>query len=256
MKVQNLAFKTSIKIIETRAIAFFIDFLILIISTFIISAFIEGIWLFTPVLISVYYTMTESIFGCTIGKYFLNLRIVDKNCNKPKFYKVLLRSLFYLIEFNPITFLVTYMILKRSKFKQRLGDKVSGIFVVYKKDLIEYMDNELENSMEFEDFIKYHRDSSVELVKHYSGSYKIAPDKQYIEIDNIRKKLIGIDNMTYDELINQVNQGARFRYFYICVSALMISNRSTSDIYFIPADESQFKYHLKYTIITMLFGWW
>jgi len=69
MKVQNLAFKTSIKIIETRATAFFIDFLILVISTFIISAFIEGIWLFTPVLISVYYTMTESIFGCTIGKY-------------------------------------------------------------------------------------------------------------------------------------------------------------------------------------------
>ncbi len=256
MKAKNLAYKTSTRIIDTRGFALIIDILFLTISISVISAFIEEIWLFTPVIISIYYTLTESVFGCTIGKYFFKLRVIDKNCNKPKFYKVLLRSLFFLIELNPITFIITYIIVRRSEFKQRLGDRVSGIFIVYKKDLMEYMNNESENSMEFEDFVRYHRNPSVEVVKHNSGAYKIASDKQYIEINDIRKKLIGIDNMTYDELINQVKEGARFRYFYVCVSVIVLTNRSTSDIYFIPAGESLFRHHLKYTGITLLFGWW
>jgi len=154
----------------------------------IISSFIENIWLYTPLVISIYYTLTESIFGFTFGKYFLNLRVVDINCNKPVFYKVLLRSLFYLIDFNPITYVLTYIIVKKSMFKQRIGDKVSGIFVVYKRDLDEYLNNEYENSMEFNDFVNYYRDSSIELAKNYAGSYRITSNTQYININNTRKK--------------------------------------------------------------------
>ncbi|HOV26188.1 MAG TPA: S41 family peptidase [Pseudobacteroides sp.] len=256
MKVKNLAYKTSAKIIESRAKAFFIDFLILLISLSIISSFIEDIWLYSPLVISIYYTLTESIFGFTFGKYFLNLRVVDINCNKPVFYKVLLRSLFYLIDFNPITFVLTYIIVKRSMFKQRIGDKVSGIFVVYKRDLDEYLNNEFENSMEFDDFVKYYRDPSVELVKNNAGSYIITSNAQYINIANDKKKIIGINNMTYEQLVNEVNRGARFKYFYTCVSVLIVTNRNISDIYFIPAGESEFNYHFKHSLITLLFGWW
>jgi len=73
-------------------------------------------------------------------------------------------------------------------FKQRIGDKVSGIFVVYKRDLDEYLNNEYENSMEFNDFVNYYRDSSIELAKNYAGSYRITSNTQYININNTRKK--------------------------------------------------------------------
>jgi hypothetical protein len=52
-------------------------------------------------------------------------------------------------------------------------------------------------------------------------------------------KIVGIEGMNPQQLANELQSGARFVQYQYCVSALVITFKRGTDIYFIPAGESR-----------------
>jgi hypothetical protein len=69
-------------------------------------------------------------------------------------------------------------------------------------------------------------------------------------------KVNGIEGMSGFQLQSEVNRGGKFVMYKYCISALVITFRRTSDVYFIRPDESGFKYAVQYTLLSLLLGWW
>ena len=69
-------------------------------------------------------------------------------------------------------------------------------------------------------------------------------------------KILGIEGMNPQQLANELQSGARFVQYQYCVSALVITFKRGTDIYFIRADESPTVKGLAWTLLTLLAGWW
>jgi hypothetical protein len=69
-------------------------------------------------------------------------------------------------------------------------------------------------------------------------------------------KIIGLENLTADQLSYEVEKGGRFVVFVFCISALILTFKQSSPIYFIRAGESDFKKSLQYTLFSLFLGWW
>ena len=252
MNGQNLAYKTNKDIIYARGTAVLIDFLFLGIIILSLCTNTNTISVYPVLAYIFYFSAFETILGFTPGKFFMKIRVISKECNKPKVYQSLIRSLFGLFEINPITFIfliVTYYLAINSKFKQRLGDKVAGTFVVYNNELKEFINDAVGNSMNLDDFIDYCDTFKFSLKQ---GSNKV----EYINYGGKRLKIKGIGNMSLEGVMGEINNGGRFVLFYECISIIVISQKLPSNIYFVKAGEKTLKYHLKYTLVTLLLGWW
>lgn len=68
--------------------------------------------------------------------------------------------------------------------------------------------------------------------------------------------ITGVENMTYTEIIKEVEKGGRFVNFYYCFSIIVFTSKRPTNIYFIRSDESAFLQGLGPTLITIIFGWW
>lgn len=79
-----------------------------------------------------YYLFFETIFCTTPGKYFTGLTIRDFDGGRCSFRQALIRTLFRIIEVNPLVLggLPAAACILWSRDKQRLGDKVAGTVVV------------------------------------------------------------------------------------------------------------------------------
>ena len=62
--------------------------------------------------------------------------------------------------------------------------------------------------------------------------------------------------MTVDELREEVAKGGRLVVYQWCISAVLVTILQPSSVRFIPAGESSVVPGLKYSLITMLAGWW
>lgn len=65
-------------------------------------------------------------------------------------------------------------------------------------------------------------------------------------------------NLTMEELQAEVAKGARFVVFHACVSIIILTHKSQSEVFYIRPGRSR---HLHYanvfcTIATLLLGWW
>jgi len=69
-------------------------------------------------------------------------------------------------------------------------------------------------------------------------------------------KIIGIKNMTIDDLNRELGQGGKFVIFQYCISILILTFKRPSDIYFIRAGEGTIKKSIGFTIVSLLLGWW
>lgn len=69
-------------------------------------------------------------------------------------------------------------------------------------------------------------------------------------------KIIGIDGMTPAQIQAEVQNGAKFVMFRYCISALIITFRRGSDIYFIRPGESAAAKSLPFTLLSFFLGWW
>ncbi|HEY2168147.1 MAG TPA: hypothetical protein VGJ30_00865 [Candidatus Angelobacter sp.] len=69
-------------------------------------------------------------------------------------------------------------------------------------------------------------------------------------------KIVGIEGMNPQQLANELQSGARFVQYQYCVSALVITFKRGTDIYFVRADESRLVKGLTWTLLTLVAGWW
>jgi hypothetical protein len=69
-------------------------------------------------------------------------------------------------------------------------------------------------------------------------------------------KIQGIEGMSPDRLQFELQRGAKLVFYQYAISALVVSFRRSSDIYFIPAGESAVKKGLPWSLISLVGGWW
>jgi hypothetical protein len=62
--------------------------------------------------------------------------------------------------------------------------------------------------------------------------------------------------MSPRELEFEINRGGRFVVFQYCVSALVITFKRPTSVYFIKAGESAAAKSLPYTLLSLALGWW
>jgi hypothetical protein len=69
-------------------------------------------------------------------------------------------------------------------------------------------------------------------------------------------KIVGIEGMSPAQLQEAVTQGGRFVIYQYCVSVFVMSFKRSSSVYFVKAGESAAKPGMKFTLASLLVGWW
>lgn len=62
--------------------------------------------------------------------------------------------------------------------------------------------------------------------------------------------------MTDSQINSELQRGARFVYYQYCISVLILTFKRPSDIYFIRPGESSIMQGLKFSLVSVLLGWW
>lgn len=66
----------------------------------------------------------------------------------------------------------------------------------------------------------------------------------------------GIEGFNRQTLEWEIQRGGRFVVYEYCFSVLVVTITQPSDIYFVRADENRSRKGLKYSMISLLCGWW
>lgn len=69
-------------------------------------------------------------------------------------------------------------------------------------------------------------------------------------------RIIGLDELTSEELVEELDRGARFVIYQYCISIVLLTFKNPSNVYFVRADESAVAKGLGFTILSLLLGWW
>jgi len=69
-------------------------------------------------------------------------------------------------------------------------------------------------------------------------------------------QIIGIDGMQADQLNFELQRGARFVVYTYCISILVMSFKRGSAVHFVRSGESAVTKGLKYSLVSLLAGWW
>jgi hypothetical protein len=86
--------------------------------------------------------------------------------------------------------------------------------------------------------------------------YLILFTQFFNKIHSMKYNLEIKDGITFQQLQQEINEGARFIVFPYCISLVAISLRRFSPAIFFPKNESTNPYSKKYSLISILFGWW
>jgi len=66
----------------------------------------------------------------------------------------------------------------------------------------------------------------------------------------------GIESLSDEQVDFELAQGARFVCYDYCFSVVIVTFRRSSEIYFIRPGESSIVPGLKYTLLSLIVGWW
>jgi hypothetical protein len=69
-------------------------------------------------------------------------------------------------------------------------------------------------------------------------------------------KIIGAENMTNQQLAEEIRQGTRCVMYEYCLSIVVLTFRRPSDIYLIRPGESAVVKGLGFSAISLFLGWW
>lgn len=69
-------------------------------------------------------------------------------------------------------------------------------------------------------------------------------------------KIHNIQGLTISDVQNEIDRGGKFVIFSYTISILVMTFKRPTDIYFIKAGESAFKYGWPNSLITFFLGWW
>lgn len=129
-------------IVVRRWLGAWIDFIVLL-SFLIVPDYVLGnatyqstlaVWIG---LLAAYFPASEALFGRTLGKFVTRTRVVNASGQRPSLGQVVIRTLFRLIEVNPLLAggIPAGIAVVASRHKQRLGDMVAGTYVLRERDL-------------------------------------------------------------------------------------------------------------------------
>ena len=66
----------------------------------------------------------------------------------------------------------------------------------------------------------------------------------------------GLENISPQQLSQDIMRGGKFVVFEYCISLLIITMKRPSSVYFIRPGESALSKSITFTILTLLLGWW
>ncbi len=66
----------------------------------------------------------------------------------------------------------------------------------------------------------------------------------------------GLDNLSYEQLRQEIRQGGKFVVFQYCVSILILTFKRSSGVYYIRPGERTIVKGLRFTLISLVLGWW
>jgi hypothetical protein len=66
----------------------------------------------------------------------------------------------------------------------------------------------------------------------------------------------GLENISPQQLSQEISRGGKFVVFEYCISLLIITFKNGSSVHFIRADEGTIGKSLPYTILSLIIGWW
>lgn len=215
-----------------RLYATLVDFTILFLCTSLIiyKKNIYTFLLFFVILELLYFTILEALTGYTLGKFIFRVKVINKDFQKPSILQSFIRAAFWLIESNPaflVIPLIMFYIIQNTKSTQRLGDKVAGTYVVKTKHVNRFnTENLYTTSKTFSQKTKDFNEKLPDIYEEATSSFSFIKCKTYI-------KIIGLENMTYEELLEEVRNGKRFvvypHYFNL---GFLVVRREYPAIYF------------------------
>lgn len=77
-----------------------------------------------------YHALLESLFGKTIGKYLVGIRVVDSNGTAPSLGSAITRNVLRILDWFPLLYLLGIASIVFSESPRRLGDRAGGTVVV------------------------------------------------------------------------------------------------------------------------------
>lgn len=69
-------------------------------------------------------------------------------------------------------------------------------------------------------------------------------------------KIHGIEQLTVQDVQDEVASGGKFVIYTYCFSIIVMSFKRGTDIYFVKSNENRFAKSLPWFFITLIFGWW
>ena len=69
-------------------------------------------------------------------------------------------------------------------------------------------------------------------------------------------KIVGTEGMSNEAIRTELDRGARFVIYQYCISVIFMTFKRPSDIHFVRAGEGGAGGGLKFTLISVLLGWW
>lgn len=141
-RIQQLSENYSVRSISWwRALGYVIDLTICVVLLMCMVFTIKDTTVLTVVAIAVltlYFTVMETVYGKTVGKFICKLSVVDANGKKPKFWQSLVRTLTRAFELNPKVLgpAPAFVCLLIAKKRQRIGDLLAKTYVVRDIDLL------------------------------------------------------------------------------------------------------------------------
>ncbi|HQU86320.1 MAG TPA: hypothetical protein PKY59_24535 [Pyrinomonadaceae bacterium] len=66
----------------------------------------------------------------------------------------------------------------------------------------------------------------------------------------------GLENISPQQLSQEVMQGGKFVVFEFCISLLIVTFKRPSAIYYLRPGEGSIGKSLRYTIVSLFLGWW
>ena len=66
----------------------------------------------------------------------------------------------------------------------------------------------------------------------------------------------GLENISPQQLSQEVSRGGKFVVFEYCISLLIITFKQPSSIHYVRPGEGTFGKSITYTILTLILGWW
>ncbi len=143
--IDDLAFEFGRKALLRRWLAWILDTALLVAAvggTILAIPSLNETGSRSPIAIGIitfllYFFVLESRWGITVGKLFVDIRVVDANGNPPGAFKTFLRTVMRVVEANPAILgsMPAAMSIFKSPVSQRIGDRMADTYVLRRKDL-------------------------------------------------------------------------------------------------------------------------